>query len=94
MDGQFAPGTLSNQDTAEDGYAGIAPVAQYSPNAYGLYDMAAATGEVSSFGASQRKRLFSMVQIRSGAPGCLKFGLHRSGTTGAHLGLARKTHLF
>ena len=27
-------------DTGEDGYAGIAPVARYPPNAYGLYDMA------------------------------------------------------
>jgi formylglycine-generating enzyme len=28
------------QDTGEDGYAGIAPVARYPSNAYGLYDMA------------------------------------------------------
>jgi formylglycine-generating enzyme len=27
-------------DTGEDGFAGIAPVAQYPPNAYGLYDVA------------------------------------------------------
>ena len=27
-------------DTGEDGYAGIAPVAQFPPNGYGLYDMA------------------------------------------------------
>lgn len=27
-------------DTAEDGFAGIAPVAQYASNPYGLYDMA------------------------------------------------------
>jgi formylglycine-generating enzyme len=33
-------GHFPNQDTGEDGYAGIAPVAQYPPNAYGLYDMA------------------------------------------------------
>lgn len=26
-------------DTAEDGFAGIAPVAQYPPNAYGLFDV-------------------------------------------------------
>lgn len=26
-------------DTAEDGYAGIAPVAQFPPNGYGLYDV-------------------------------------------------------
>jgi sulfatase modifying factor 1 len=28
------------QDTGEDGYIGIAPVAQFPPNGYGLYDMA------------------------------------------------------
>jgi formylglycine-generating enzyme required for sulfatase activity len=27
-------------DTGEDGFAGLAPVAHYPPNAYGLYDMA------------------------------------------------------
>jgi formylglycine-generating enzyme required for sulfatase activity len=27
-------------DTGEDGYAGIAPVASFAPNGYGLYDMA------------------------------------------------------
>lgn len=27
-------------DTGEDGYVGIAPVKQYAPNGYGLYDMA------------------------------------------------------
>lgn len=31
---------VDNGDTAEDGFAGIAPVAQYTPNHYGLYDMA------------------------------------------------------
>jgi sulfatase modifying factor 1 len=31
---------VDNGDTAEDGYIGIAPVAQYKPNGYGLYDMA------------------------------------------------------
>ena len=35
--GQF-PG--EGHDKGEDGYAGIAPVAQYPPNGYGLYDMA------------------------------------------------------
>ena len=35
--GQFP---VKNTDTAEDGYRGIAPVAQYPPNGYGLYDMA------------------------------------------------------
>jgi formylglycine-generating enzyme required for sulfatase activity len=28
------------KDTGEDGYAGIAPVARFRPNGYGLYDMA------------------------------------------------------
>ncbi|MGB8890347.1 MAG: formylglycine-generating enzyme family protein [Candidatus Korobacteraceae bacterium] len=33
-------GHFPNSDTGEDGYRGIAPVARYSPNGYGLYDMA------------------------------------------------------
>ncbi len=33
-------GQFPIEDTAEDGYAGIAPVAQFPPNGYGLYDMA------------------------------------------------------
>lgn len=33
-------GHFPNQDTGDDGYVGIAPVAKYPPNAYGLYDMA------------------------------------------------------
>ena len=33
-------GHFPDQDTGDDGYVGIAPVAQYPPNAYGLYDMA------------------------------------------------------
>jgi formylglycine-generating enzyme len=33
-------GRFPVQDTGDDGYAGIAPVAQYPPNGYGLYDMA------------------------------------------------------
>ena len=33
-------GNFPNTDTGADGYVGIAPVAQFSPNAYGLYDMA------------------------------------------------------
>jgi formylglycine-generating enzyme len=33
-------GKFPTGDTGEDGYAGIAPVAQYPANAYGLYDMA------------------------------------------------------
>jgi formylglycine-generating enzyme required for sulfatase activity len=33
-------GHFPNSDTGEDGYVGIAQVAQYPPNGYGLYDMA------------------------------------------------------
>lgn len=33
-------GEFPVKDTGEDGFAGIAPVAQYPPNAYGLYDVA------------------------------------------------------
>jgi len=31
---------IKDGDTGEDGFKGIAPVKQYAPNAYGLYDMA------------------------------------------------------
>ena len=31
---------VSGSDTGEDAYAGLAPVAQYPPNGYGLYDVA------------------------------------------------------
>lgn len=31
---------VEGKDTGEDGFVGIAPVARYSPNPYGLYDMA------------------------------------------------------
>lgn len=33
-------GQFPVHDTGEDGFAGIAPVAQFPPNGYGLYDMA------------------------------------------------------
>lgn len=33
-------GTFPIRDTGADGFAGIAPVAQFPPNAYGLFDMA------------------------------------------------------
>jgi formylglycine-generating enzyme len=33
-------GTFPVKDTGEDGFAGIAPVAQFPPNRYGLYDVA------------------------------------------------------
>jgi formylglycine-generating enzyme len=32
-------GNFPREDTGADGYVGIAPVAQYPPNPYGLYDM-------------------------------------------------------
>ena len=31
---------MQGAEQAEDGYAGLAPVAQFPPNAYGLYDVA------------------------------------------------------
>jgi formylglycine-generating enzyme required for sulfatase activity len=33
-------GHFPDSDTGADGYAGIAPIAQFPPNGYGLYDMA------------------------------------------------------
>lgn len=33
-------GHFPNQDTGTDGFRGLAPVEQYAPNGYGLYDMA------------------------------------------------------
>ena len=33
-------GQFPNKDAGSDGYAGLAPVAQFAPNGYGLYDMA------------------------------------------------------
>jgi len=33
-------GTFPNEDTGVDGFAGLAPVAQFPANGYGLYDMA------------------------------------------------------
>jgi formylglycine-generating enzyme len=33
-------GTFPQKDTGADGFAGLAPAAQFPPNAYGLYDMA------------------------------------------------------
>ena len=33
-------GTFPVKDTGEDGFAGLAPVAQFPPNRYGLYDLA------------------------------------------------------
>jgi sulfatase modifying factor 1 len=33
-------GHFPNQDTGNDGFTGLSPVAQFAPNGYGLYDMA------------------------------------------------------
>ncbi len=33
-------GKFPNNDTGEDGFKGLAPVAQFAPNGYGLYDVA------------------------------------------------------
>ncbi|MEI6714759.1 MAG: formylglycine-generating enzyme family protein [Verrucomicrobiota bacterium] len=33
-------GTFPNNDTGEDGFVGLAPVKQFPPNGYGLYDIA------------------------------------------------------
>ena len=35
----FFQGTFPSHNTENDGYAGLAPVKMYSPNAFGLYDM-------------------------------------------------------
>ncbi|TVP80251.1 MAG: formylglycine-generating enzyme family protein [Puniceicoccaceae bacterium] len=32
-------GSFPRQDSGQDGFAGLAPVAQFAPNGYGLYDM-------------------------------------------------------
>ncbi|MFD2256209.1 formylglycine-generating enzyme family protein [Luteolibacter algae] len=41
-------GTFPTNDTAEDGFAGSAPVKSYEPNGYGLYDMAGNAWEICS----------------------------------------------
>ncbi|MEQ1861685.1 MAG: formylglycine-generating enzyme family protein [Chthoniobacteraceae bacterium] len=44
LDGKYMANTFQGKfpvtDSAADGFAGIAPVAQFSPNPYGLYDIA------------------------------------------------------
>jgi sulfatase modifying factor 1 len=41
MDGEHLHGPVSSvKDTGEDGFAGLAPVGQFPPNGYGLFDMA------------------------------------------------------
>jgi formylglycine-generating enzyme required for sulfatase activity len=37
-------GHFPDKDSGSDGYTGIAPVAKFPPNAYGLYDMAGTSG--------------------------------------------------
>ena len=39
-DGQHPSRTFPDHDEGEDGFRGIGPVAQFAPNAYGLYDVA------------------------------------------------------
>ncbi|MEP2775158.1 MAG: formylglycine-generating enzyme family protein [Luteolibacter sp.] len=41
-------GTFPTEDTAEDGFAGLAPVKSFPPNGYGLYDMAGNVWEICS----------------------------------------------
>jgi formylglycine-generating enzyme required for sulfatase activity len=41
-------GTFPTDDTAEDGFAGPAPVKSFPPNGYGLYDMAGHVWEICS----------------------------------------------
>ena len=40
VDGEHLQGDFPTRDTGEDGFQGIAPVAQFPANGYGLYDMA------------------------------------------------------
>lgn len=37
--GNIWQGTFPVENTGEDGFAGLAPVAKFPPNGYGLYDM-------------------------------------------------------
>lgn len=39
-------GIFPTQNTKEDGFSGVAPVMQYEPNGYGLYDMAGNVWEI------------------------------------------------
>ena len=40
LDGQHLSGHFPDHDSGEDAFTGIAPVAQFPPNGYGLYDVA------------------------------------------------------
>ena len=44
---------MENGDTGEDGFKGIAPVAQFPPNAYGLYDVAGNVGSGAAIGIAR-----------------------------------------
>lgn len=44
----FFQGSFPNKNTAEDGFAGSAPVKSFPPNAYGLYDMVGNVWELCS----------------------------------------------